>query len=741
MKIKYLFTGVLISMLAFMSCEDPDDLARTGSENVTGLTITGCLASDESTTYSAIVDEASNTITIQVPYYISDTEKIQGDLTQMKVSASLPVGAKFSPSISGIRDLVSGFQSTLVKEDGSKITYTFKAAYVKSKLASISKVELTDYSRATIRIVEPESTGGTGKIIIYKTSSAIDAALKSAALTVSPWATIESSSLDPATGIIDLSNQPTITVIAQNGTDKTVYQTSLELPDLLPQGVGYTASLFGFQIYTDDTHGFEVGANRTMAVIDDYLIISNSTDYNKMIVMDRYNGKVLDVKVNTTGIDAGRSIHAITSDDAGHLVAMAYTSTLDANVTDPNVRAWVWPNGIENAPKSIVYANINGSTFANAPVGINGVKKLELGRTICVKGDLTSGDAIIATSTKNVPRAVFLMFKDGAMQGNAYVEWGGGASVSMWNATKVIPLTNTSPLGYIWASANFRQAINYTPIGTGARAIDFSLPTSHWWSGSATYDKNVRGIGYVEFNGTCLLGVQNGLSSNGVWSHRLYVSNITNNPGTSAMANGFIFDVEWGGGASVSMWNATKVIPLTNTSPLGYIWASANFRQAINYTPIGTGARAIDFSLPTSHWWSGSATYDKNVRGIGYVEFNGTCLLGVQNGLSSNGVWSHRLYVSNITNNPGTSAMANGFIFDSREGSTTGTGSIPGTGYAVTGMTSSASFVSGKQVLGTNVDETGDVVFGRSADGNAVQVYMLTTDQGLFAYEITRFNL
>lgn len=59
------------------------------------------------------------------------------------------------------------------------------------------------------------------------------------------------------------------------------------------------------------------------------------------------------------------------------------------------------------------------------------------------------------------------MFKDGAMQGNAYVEWGGGASVSMWNATKVIPLTNTSPLGYIWASANFRQAINYTPIGTG----------------------------------------------------------------------------------------------------------------------------------------------------------------------------------------------------------------------------------------------------------------------------------
>ncbi len=80
--------------------------------------------------------------------------------------------------------------------------------------------------------------------------------------------------------------------------------------------------------------------------------------------------------------------------------------------------------------------------------------KKELGRTICVKGDLTSGMQLLPHQPKNVPRAVFLMFKDGAMQGNAYVEWGGGASVSMWNATKVIPLTNTSPLGYIWASAN-----------------------------------------------------------------------------------------------------------------------------------------------------------------------------------------------------------------------------------------------------------------------------------------------
>lgn len=61
-----------------------------------------------------------------------------------------------------------------------------------------------------------------------------------------------------------------------------------------------------------------------------------------------------------------------------------------------------------------------------------------------------------------------------------------------------------------------------------------------------------------------------------------------------------------------------------------------------------------------------------------------------------------------------------------------------------TGMTSAYSF-SEKIVLGDNFlwnnRMMGDVIFGRSADGNAVQVYLLTPDQGLFSYEITRFDI
>ncbi len=614
MKIKYLFTGVLISMLAFMSCEDPDDLARTGSENVTGLTITGCLASDESTTYSAIVDEASNTITIQVPYYISDTEKIQGDLTQMKVSASLPVGAKFSPSISGIRDLVSGFQSTLVKEDGSKITYTFKADYVKSDQSSISKVQLTDF-KATIRIIEPKTAGDKGEIVIYKTSSAIDAAIKSANLTISPWATIESSGWNPTSQILDLSQQPEVTIIAQNGINKTIYETKIQYPEILPQGVGYISSLFGFQTYQDDTHGFEATANRSLAVVDDYLIVSNSIDASKMIVFNRFNGNATEKTVNTTGIT--RSIHANANDDANHLVAVPYTHSTN---TEPSFEIWVWKNGIENEPEKIFSKDITTDSYFASLRNINSTTtNYDIGRTLSVKGDVTSGDALVGTMCYQKFRPV------------------------------IIPLTNGKPS---------------------------------------------TEIQFIEFRTGCTV-------STGVDS-------------------------------KVTLMNTDKTHPT-------YAFSMHNYR-GINYAPAN-GANGYPFTIPGSHWWS--EQWNSDVKGMDYIEFNGVNLLAIQNGRYTGNPQIdafNRLYVANITS-PSQTALTNGFIFDSREGNSTGTGSIPGSGYAVTGMTSYASFISGKTVLGSNPNKTGDVCFAASSDGNAVQVYMLTTDHGILAYELTRFNM
>ena len=113
----------------------------------------------------------------------------------MRLKATLPVGARFDPPLSGIHNLKEGFSSTLIEADGSKKNYTFTAIYKKSERANIIKVELANV-RAQIVVADPVEEGKKGQIIIYKTSSSIDGELQNALITIAPWATIESDAYD-----------------------------------------------------------------------------------------------------------------------------------------------------------------------------------------------------------------------------------------------------------------------------------------------------------------------------------------------------------------------------------------------------------------------------------------------------------------------------------------------------------------------------------------------------------------
>ncbi|MCS2487275.1 DUF5018 domain-containing protein [Bacteroides thetaiotaomicron] len=125
---------------------------------------------------------------------------------------------------------------------------------------------------------------------------------------IAPWATVEAAEgiYNPETKRINLSTLPEFTIVAQNGIDKAVYQTEFATPEMLGPGeIGYISSMFGFQVYKDDPHGFTLDANRSIAVVDNYLILSNANNFNNMPVLDRYTGKLLpDVKVNCEGIPA-----------------------------------------------------------------------------------------------------------------------------------------------------------------------------------------------------------------------------------------------------------------------------------------------------------------------------------------------------------------------------------------------------------------------------------------------------
>ena len=109
----YISVAALALLQACVQPEHPD-FSFEDSENIQGLVIKGMLITDLNTEYESVIDLEAGTAVIQVPYYLSDTNPVQGDLTQMKVTATLPKGAKFNPSIAGIHNLAEGIATTLI---------------------------------------------------------------------------------------------------------------------------------------------------------------------------------------------------------------------------------------------------------------------------------------------------------------------------------------------------------------------------------------------------------------------------------------------------------------------------------------------------------------------------------------------------------------------------------------------------------------------------------------------------
>lgn len=575
---KSIFLPLIFLFCLVTGCHVPDELIRDNTDNVSTLTVYGTLVQN-STEYTAVIDDEYNIITLEVPYYISDTEEIMSDLTQIKFRANLPLGCIFEPGLSGIHDLSDNqvFTSTLVYETGDRVPYVFRAVRKKSSDAYIVSASVTSEDvRVTISITDPTESDN-GQIRIFNTSGSVAAAITSTALTPSPWATIYAPGYDAETGIANLVYATQVVVISQDGTTKNKYDISLETPDLVsPGNVGYIESLFGIQCTGSNPYGFEQDANYTIATVDDYLIVSNKNDFNKMIVFNRFSGRHLeDVSVNTSGIDSGRQIRAITTDDGGHLVAFTYTSTVemdetdkanghDRNLTPTAVKAWVWLDGIQSAPTQFLEEDIASDTFTSMASTVT-----EIGNTIYVTGNLESGSAVMTTIDKFVSRIIMFHFQNGVLQDvsqvcpsqNGVLQW-----VSTWNASKAIPVGSSYPVDNYFISLTSRYQQVYCQWGSNLFA--FEVPTTYWWNGGGTYGYDIRGVDYVEFNGLYLMAIANGFVSNSVWSHRLYVANVSAVPSTESLINGFIFDSRESteiSGAGYSVTGMTSTYPFNSS--------------------------------------------------------------------------------------------------------------------------------------------------------------------------------
>lgn len=290
--------------------------------------------------------------------------------------------------------------------------------------------------------------------------------------------------------------------------------------------------LFGFQPTVENPNGMTLNAHRTMAVVGDYLILSNAFDSSKMPVYNRFTGEYLgDDIVNTEGV-ADLPIWAIASDDEGHLAAVYYVDNRTDSGANGDVRTLVWYNGVDQKPSAQLWAGMwhwVSSTYAFS--------------NLKIAGDL-SADAVMATAAPSQGVAAFVTYTGGKPDAtypkkNIY-------EGSSWYSGNVIPVEGTGKtaddIKAITVSGQFRQYISYN----GAAA--FNLGTGYWYHANGTYQHNAIGGDYIEFGGRQLLGVLNGWYTgkadsygNSQFYYQLVVSNIGSAPVASSMDEGLIF--------------------------------------------------------------------------------------------------------------------------------------------------------------------------------------------------------
>lgn len=187
-------------------------------------------------------------------------------------------------------------------------------------------------------------------------------------------------------------------------------------------------------------------------------------------------------------------------------------------------------------------------------------------------------------------------------------------------------------------------------------------------------------------------------------------------------------DSPWRGTYGVTFNNNGKLIPMDTEENPSYILSGINGRAHYYCTTSPASTRQINAG---GDWWP------SDTKGSDYIEFNGVKILAAQNGsYGANGADNYnRLVAANITTYA-ADVFSSKRIMDSRlqnfDPNVSGAANA-----TITGMTS--FYVQGGSTVGNNGNKTGDVCFGRNADGSAVQVYMMTTGHGVIAYDISRF--
>lgn len=422
---KYIYTTLTLLCSAFFllnGCQQVEDLTPSVSRygiNSLNASFYGDESSENS--FTSEINYETGVITIVFPYnYPRTSENVltTDDLKKVRVTANLDDNVTISPSLLYM-DLTKENFITVTDQSKTKKDYKIVAEIRKS-----AEAKITDFSLDALGIsgIIDELNKTISLISIEPIGEVL------AKLSISHGATI---SPDPRTTALNYDDEVTLTVTAQNGSDKAIYTIRKDVPNKVELGMrnGSAKVLWSKKLQTD--LGISaLNVTTSLAVTKDYVIVNTRNEPG--MILDRKTGAKVGTMPNMQSIIGGLTNFFATADDGNNI--------LICNLA-PNAGTYkVWRiNGVNGTPELYIDWAASGSTA--------------IGRKLSIKGSL-DGDAIITAAIMGDAKSFARwQVKGGVLQSQipeivAIPEIGG----AWWNNADVVATNPSDPKGDYFVS-------------------------------------------------------------------------------------------------------------------------------------------------------------------------------------------------------------------------------------------------------------------------------------------------
>ncbi len=376
----------LAVVLTLGGCQTPDEFTAVRDANaLTSFTAKFVNDDSDENVFKAEIDHVNHIINVVFPYNYPRTSNnvLTVDvLTKMRVEAVVENNVVIEPALLYMDLTKENVINIIDNLEQTTTPYTVKAEIRKS-----AECLMTSFS-----IPAAEVSGviaGTNVSLV----SIDDIGVQLAAVDLSHGATIQP---DPRTTALNWDEPQKLTVVAQNGVDKTEYQVVKSVPAKLPNGIRPGSGVILWVKKLAEVEGITNPVNVTSIAASGKSLVIFEQGNPKAIVLNGTKG----TNEGTMDVSMMPSERAtITSDDAGHLLLVSHLHNGSGVFDDIHV----------------FKANDVNDTFTNWTTYPKETAKLyRVGRHTSVTGDITK-DALVAvaiTGETNV-RCLYWEVKDG----------------------------------------------------------------------------------------------------------------------------------------------------------------------------------------------------------------------------------------------------------------------------------------------------------------------------------------